>query len=95
MSTISAVIVKCKHLGATTAQPRSGKPHKLTEQDRRVLENTARKNVLSLVATFTTELPVEATSAQELFVGIFMNWVSMAEQLQTSQRSPGAMPSIG
>ena len=30
----SAVIVKWKHLVATTAQPRSGRPHKLTEQDR-------------------------------------------------------------
>ena len=33
-STVSAVIVMWKHLGATLAQPRSGRPHKLTEQDR-------------------------------------------------------------
>jgi transposase len=32
-SNVSAVIVKWKHLGATTAQPRSGKPHKLTEKE--------------------------------------------------------------
>ena len=32
-STASAVIVKQKRLGATTAQPRSGRPHKLTERD--------------------------------------------------------------
>jgi hypothetical protein len=38
-STVSAVIVKCKHLGATTAQPRSGGPHKLTERDRRGLKH--------------------------------------------------------
>jgi hypothetical protein len=31
-STVSAVIVKWKRLGATTAQPRSGRPHKLTER---------------------------------------------------------------
>ena len=33
---MSAVIVKWKCLGATTAQPRSGRPHKLIERDRRV-----------------------------------------------------------
>jgi hypothetical protein len=33
-STISAVIVKWKCLGASTAQLRSGRPHKLTEWDR-------------------------------------------------------------
>ena len=36
-STVSVVIVKWKRLGATTAQPRSCRPHKLTERDRRVL----------------------------------------------------------
>uniref|UniRef100_A0A4W5JJR8 Protein phosphatase 1 regulatory subunit 16A n=1 Tax=Hucho hucho TaxID=62062 RepID=A0A4W5JJR8_9TELE len=32
-STVSVVIVKWKHLEATTAQLRSGRPHKLTERD--------------------------------------------------------------
>ena len=36
--TVSAVIVKWKHLGATMAQLRSGRPHKLTERDRQVLK---------------------------------------------------------
>ena len=31
-STVSAVIVKWKRLGATTALPQSGRPHKLTER---------------------------------------------------------------
>jgi hypothetical protein len=31
---LSAVIVNCKRLGVTTAQLRSGRPHKLTEWDR-------------------------------------------------------------
>ena len=44
-STVSAVIVKWKCLGPTTAQPRSGRPHKLTERDRRVLKRVARKNL--------------------------------------------------
>ena len=33
--------------------------------------------------------------ALELFGTIFMKWVSMAEQLHTSLRSPCALPSIG
>jgi transposase len=40
-STVTAVIVKWKHLGATTAQPWSGMPHKLTERDRRMLKCVA------------------------------------------------------
>jgi hypothetical protein len=36
-----------------------------------------------------------ATSAQELFVGSFMKWVSMAEQPHTSLRSLCAMPTVG
>ncbi|KAK6303930.1 hypothetical protein J4Q44_G00263840 [Coregonus suidteri] len=39
LSTVSAVIVKWKRLGATTAQLPSGRPHKLTEWDRRVLKH--------------------------------------------------------
>ena len=35
-STVSAVIVKWKRLEATVAQPRSGKPRKLTEWDREI-----------------------------------------------------------
>jgi hypothetical protein len=40
-------------------------------------------------------LPLEAILAQELFVGSFMKWISMAEQLHTSLRSPCAMPKVG
>ena len=53
-STVSAVIVKWKRLGATIAQPQSGSPHKLTERDLRVLKHVAWKNHPSLVATLTT-----------------------------------------
>ena len=36
---------------------------------------------MSSVATLlSSKLPLEATSAQDLFVGSFMKWVSMAEQ---------------
>ena len=37
------------------AQPLSGKPHKLTEWDRRLLKRVAFQNHLSSVATLTTE----------------------------------------
>ena len=37
---------------------------------------------------------LEAMSAQELFVGSFMKWVSMAEQQYTNLRSPCAMTSV-
>jgi hypothetical protein len=53
-STVSAVIVNWKHQGATTTQPRSGRPHKLTEWYCEVLKHIARKN-LSSVASLTTE----------------------------------------
>ena len=36
-STVSAVIVMWKRLAATTAQPRSGRPHKLTDLARQVM----------------------------------------------------------
>ena len=61
-STVSAVIVKWKHVRATTAQPRSGRPHKLTERHRRVLKHVAWKNRLSSVATLTTELQTDSGS---------------------------------
>ena len=55
-ATVTAVIVKWKHLEATTAQPRSGRPNKLTKWDCRVL------NGLSSVATLTTELQTSTGS---------------------------------
>jgi hypothetical protein len=61
-STVSAVIVKWERLGATTAQPRSGRPHKLTEQNRRVLKRVPCKNRLSSVATLTSNLQTASGS---------------------------------
>ena len=42
----------------------------------------------------SSKLPLETTTAQTLFVESFMKWVSKAEQLHTSIRSPCAMPSV-
>ena len=92
-STVGVVIVKWKHLGATVAQLRSGRPHKLTEWERRVLKRVARKHRLSLVTEFQTASGSNVstiTVCRELH-----GMVSMAEQLHTSLRSPCAMPSIG
>ena len=52
---VSAVIVKWKHLGVTTAQQRSGGPSKPTDRDRWVLKRLVCKNRLSSVATLPTE----------------------------------------
>ncbi|XP_071011531.1 probable serine/threonine-protein kinase kinX [Oncorhynchus clarkii lewisi] len=61
-ATASAVIVKWKRQGVTTAQPQSGRPHKLTEQDRQVLKHVELKNRLSSVATLTTEFQTASGS---------------------------------
>ena len=55
-------MARCIRLGATTAQPRSGRSHKITEWDRRMLKLIARKNSLSLVATFTSEFQTASGS---------------------------------
>ena len=57
LSTVSGFIMKLKPLGETTAQPRSGRPHKFTERGRRV-----SKNRLSSVATLTTEFKTASGS---------------------------------
>ena len=54
-STVSAVIVKWKGLGATTAQLLSGRPHKLTDRDLRGLKHVECKNRLSSIRTLTIE----------------------------------------
>ena len=61
-STVSAVIVMWKRLGATTAQQRSGRPHKFTEWDRRVLSTNRMTSVPTVINKFQT--PLEAKSAQ-------------------------------
>jgi hypothetical protein len=44
------------------AQPRTGRPHKLTEWDRRVLKLITLKNCLSLVATRPTDFQTASGS---------------------------------
>jgi transposase len=62
-STVSPVIVKWKHLGETTAQPRSGRPHKLTERDLRVLKSiAAKRNVCPRLQPSTTEFQTASVS---------------------------------
>ncbi len=54
-STVSSVILKWKRGGITTALPRSGRPHKLKEEDRQVLEKVALDNCLPSIAALTAE----------------------------------------
>ncbi|XP_026160291.1 aminoacyl tRNA synthase complex-interacting multifunctional protein 1-like [Mastacembelus armatus] len=54
-STVSAVILKWKRGGITTALPRSGRPHKLKEEDRQVLERVALEKCLPSVEALTNE----------------------------------------
>ncbi|XP_068614225.1 aminoacyl tRNA synthase complex-interacting multifunctional protein 1-like [Brachionichthys hirsutus] len=54
-STVSAVILRWKREGATTALPRSGRPHKLKEEHRQVLEEVALGGRLPTVKALTTE----------------------------------------
>ena len=80
-STLSAVIVKWKRLGAT-AQPQSGRPHKLTEWDWRVLKSVACENRLSSVATLTSEFQtISGRNVSTRTVWRFTKWVSMAENI--------------
>ncbi|XP_063738848.1 uncharacterized protein LOC134864038 isoform X2 [Eleginops maclovinus] len=54
-STVGHVIRRWKHEGITTALPRSGRPHKLKEEDRQVLEKMALKNCPTSVEALTAE----------------------------------------
>lgn len=54
-STVSNVILKWKRGGITTALPRSGRPHKLKEEDRQVLEKVALENCSPSVEALTAE----------------------------------------
>ena len=88
------VLLLWKRLRVTKAQPRSGRPHKLTERDRRVLKRVQIVCPPLQHSLPSSKLPLEATPAQELFVGSFMKWGSMAQQSHTSLRSPCSMPSV-
>jgi hypothetical protein len=96
-STVCAVTVKWKRLGATMAQPRSGRPHNLTERVHRVLKRIAGKIVCPQLqhSLQSSKLPLEETTAPELSIRSFTKWVPMAEQPHRSLRSPCAMPSVG
>lgn len=54
-STVSSVILKWKRGGITTALPRSGRPHKLKEEDRQVLERVAMEKCLPSIEALTAE----------------------------------------
>ena len=60
-----------------------------------VISHYDQTNFRQLWNNYWGDLKLETTSAQDLFIGSFMKWVSMAEQVHTSLRSPCTMPSVG
>jgi hypothetical protein len=56
------VLLLWKRLGTTTGQPRSSRPHKLTERDCQVLKHVTRINHLSSVATLSIEFQTASRS---------------------------------
>ena len=88
-STVIAVIMKWKHLGATMAQSPCDRPHKLTEWDHWVLK---RVKIVSSVAHY--QVPNCLWKQGQHNNCSFGSWVSMAEQPHTSIISPFAMPSV-
>jgi hypothetical protein len=60
------------------------------------LLGVARSTVSAVIVSLpSSKLPLEAMSAQALFIGSFMKWLSIVKQPHTSLRSPCTMPSIG
>ncbi|CAI9542102.1 unnamed protein product [Staurois parvus] len=96
-STVSGIITKCKQLGTTATQPRSGRPCKMTERGQRMLKHTVLRScqlsVESIAKDLQTSCGLQISTKQ--CVESFMEWVSMAEQLHLSLTSPSAMQSVG
>ena len=89
--------MKWKRLQAIMAQLRSGRKHKITERDYRVLKHLARKKGLSSVPKLTTEFQTDTgsnisttTVRWELHERGFHD-----QKAAQSLRSPCAMPSVG
>ncbi len=49
-STVSGIITKCKQLGTTATQPRSGRPRKITEWGKHILRH--RSHQLSAINSY-------------------------------------------
>ncbi|CAI9579852.1 unnamed protein product, partial [Staurois parvus] len=88
-SAVSGIITKWKQLGTTATQPRSGRPHKMTERGQRMQKCTVRRSRQLSAESIAKDL--------QTLCGIqsFMEWVSIAEQLHLSLTSPSAIQSIG
>ncbi|XP_029951021.1 aminoacyl tRNA synthase complex-interacting multifunctional protein 1-like [Salarias fasciatus] len=54
-STVSSVIVKWKRERRTTTLPRCGRPQKLREEDRKILERVAREKCFTSIEALTAE----------------------------------------
>ncbi|CAI9610297.1 unnamed protein product [Staurois parvus] len=92
---VNGIITKWKQLGTAAAQPRSGRPHKMTEWGQCMLKHTVRRSrQLHSQLLKTPKLCVAFRLAQQC-VESFMEWVSMVEQLHPSPTSPSAIQTVG
>ena len=55
-SAVSGIITKWKRLGTTAAQPRSGRPHKMTERGQRMLRRIVRRGRQLSAESVATDL---------------------------------------
>lgn len=81
-STVSAIIVKWKHLWAATSQPRSSGLHNLTERAAECWSAAYQWKISYLLLNHSrqsSKLPLEPTSEQTSCIRSFMKWVFMAE----------------
>ncbi|XP_061586631.1 aminoacyl tRNA synthase complex-interacting multifunctional protein 1-like [Cololabis saira] len=62
-STVSAVILKWKRGGITTALPRSGRPHRLKEEDRQLLEKVALQGCLTSIKAIAAHFQAASGSS--------------------------------
>ncbi|CAI9588284.1 unnamed protein product [Staurois parvus] len=88
-SNVSGIITKWKQLGTSAAQPRSGRPRKMTEQGQLMLKHTVHKLSAESIAKYlqtSCGLQISTTTVRREL----MELVSMAEQQHPSHTSPSA-----
>ncbi|CAI9568672.1 unnamed protein product [Staurois parvus] len=96
-STVSGIITKWKQLGTTATQPPSGRPRHMTGRGPCMLKRTVRRRRQLSAESIAKDLQTWCglQISQQQCVEIFMEWVSMAEQLHPSLTITSAMQSIG
>lgn len=95
-STVSSVILKWKRGGITTALPRSGRPHKLKEEDRQVLEKVAVQTCLPSIKALTSEFQsVSGASVSFRTVRRELHAMGFRGRVSTYNKTKGAFRMCG